>query len=184
MSGNLRDFARAAVESNRIRFGDVRRLQRDILPSRITTREEAEVLIALDGVIEKADRDWRDYLIRTVRDFAVWGLRPVGRVDREKAEWLIVTLSSGVARKTARIIVREIVRAATQVDDALLVWAARPGRISTQQGPKRNVARGDADAIDWLRCRGVTPEERAIEAAAQMARPAPGGWTGTAGDGS
>jgi hypothetical protein len=53
MSGTLRDFARAALDSNRIRFGDVRRLQRDILPSRITTREEAEVLIALDGGIAK-----------------------------------------------------------------------------------------------------------------------------------
>jgi hypothetical protein len=165
MSGTLRDFARAAVESNRIRFGDVRRLQRDILPSRITTREEAEVLIALDGVIEKADRDWRDYLIRTVRDFAVWGLRPVGQVDREKAEWLIAILSSGVSRKTAGTIVREIVRAAALVDDALLVWAARYRRDSAQQGSMRNATQGDAAAIDWLFCRRGTPEERAIEAA-------------------
>jgi hypothetical protein len=110
-------------------------------------REEAEVLIALDGMIEKADRDWRACLIGIVRDFVVWGLRPVGRVDREKAEWLIVTLSSGVARKTARIIVREIVRAATQVDDALLVWAARHRRASTQQGSKGNAARDNAPAV-------------------------------------
>ena len=46
-SSTLRDFASAAVQSKRIRFGDLRRLKRDILPARITTREEAEVLIAL-----------------------------------------------------------------------------------------------------------------------------------------
>jgi hypothetical protein len=48
MSSTLRDFASAAVQSKRIRFGDLRRLKRDILPARITTREEAEVLIALE----------------------------------------------------------------------------------------------------------------------------------------
>ena len=37
MSGStLRDFASAAVQSKRIRFGDLRRLKRDILPARIT----------------------------------------------------------------------------------------------------------------------------------------------------
>ena len=102
MSSTLRDFASAAVQSKRIRFGDLRRLKRDILPARITTQEEAEVLIELDAVVEKADREWRSYLIGTVRDFVVWGLTPVGQVDRAKAEWLVVVLSSGVARKTAR----------------------------------------------------------------------------------
>ena len=58
--------------------------QADILPARITTQEEAEVLIALDAVVEKADQEWRSYLIATVRDFVVWGLSPVGRVDRPK----------------------------------------------------------------------------------------------------
>src|SRR5215212_11934647 len=89
MSSTLRDFASAAVQSKRIRFGDLRRLKRDILPARITTREEVEVLIALDAVIERADREWRSYLIATVRDFVVWGLSPVGRIDRQKAEWLV-----------------------------------------------------------------------------------------------
>ena len=40
MSTTLRDFVLNAVEMNRIRFADLRRLQRDILPYRITTREE------------------------------------------------------------------------------------------------------------------------------------------------
>ena len=35
MSSTLRDFASAAVQSKRIRFGDLRRLKRDILPARI-----------------------------------------------------------------------------------------------------------------------------------------------------
>src|SRR3954467_10642486 len=102
MNASLRDFVSRALEHKRIRFGDLRRLKRDILPARLTTREEAEVLIALDAVVEKADREWRSYLIGTVRDFVVWGLSPVGQVDRAKAEWLVAVLSSGVARQTAR----------------------------------------------------------------------------------
>src|SRR5829696_6427777 len=82
MSSTLRDFASAASQSKRIRLGYLRRLKRDILPARITTREQVEVLIALDAVIERADREWRSYLIATVRDFVVWGLSPVGRPGR------------------------------------------------------------------------------------------------------
>ena len=63
-------------------------------------------------MVERADREWRSYLIGTVRDFVVWGLIPVGQVDRAKAEWLATVLSSGVARKTARTLAREIAREA------------------------------------------------------------------------
>jgi hypothetical protein len=54
----------------------MRCLQRDVLPARITTCEQAEVLIALDRELQSADPDWRDYLVLTVRDFVVWGLGP------------------------------------------------------------------------------------------------------------
>jgi hypothetical protein len=136
-SSTLRDFANAAIQSKRIRFGDLRRLKRDILPARITTREEAEVLIALDSVVEKADREWRSYLIGTVRDFVVWGLSPVGQVDRAKAEWLVAVLSSGVARKTARTLAREIAREAYQVDEALLIFETGRRKWARQQAAER-----------------------------------------------
>src|SRR3954470_6193770 len=143
-SSTLRDFASAAVQSKRIRFGDLRRLKRDILPARITTREEAEVLIALDAVIEKADREWRSYLIGTVRDFVVWGVSPVGQVDRAKAEWLVAVLSSDVARKTARTLSREIAREAYQVDEALLLFGA--GRRKWQGSNRMGLPQHARDA--------------------------------------
>jgi len=121
MSGtSLRDFVSRTLEHKRIRFGDLRRLKRDILPARITTREQAEVLIALDSSIDKADREWRRYLIATVRDFAIWGSPPAGRMDRDKAEWLAAALQAGSSRKTARAITREIVREAPELDGAAL----------------------------------------------------------------
>ncbi len=111
MNSTLRDFVSHARESGRIRFADLRRLQRDILPARITTCEEAELLIALDGSVQRTDPDWSNYLIGTVRDFVVWGLPPVGAMDRDKAEWLAALLSDG-STKTARSIAREVAREA------------------------------------------------------------------------
>jgi hypothetical protein len=67
-------------------------------------------------------------LIGTVRDFVVWGLSPVGRVDHAKAEWLVAVLSSGVARKTARTLAREVVREAHHADEALVIFAAGRGK--------------------------------------------------------
>ena len=64
MSNSLREFVSKALENERILFGDIRRLQRDILPACITSRDEVEALLALDRLVERADRDWREYLVR------------------------------------------------------------------------------------------------------------------------
>ena len=50
----LREFADKAVETNRIGFGDLRRLKRDVLPQRIATTDEAELLLAIDGALARA----------------------------------------------------------------------------------------------------------------------------------
>ena len=126
MSTSLRDFVRHAREANRIRFGDVRRLRRDILPARIATREEAEMLIDLDRCVSTVDRGWSDYLVVTVRDFTIWGTPPIGIVDRDKAEWIIAALSNGGVTKNGRAIARGVAGAAPQVADALQAFARRP----------------------------------------------------------
>jgi hypothetical protein len=135
MSGtSLRDFVSRAVEHKRIRFGDLRRLQRDILPARITTREQAEVLVALDSFVDKADREWRRYLIATVRDFTIWGSPPAGKIDIDKAEWLVAALRTS-SPKTAGAITREIVREAPEVDDeAVQALSVNPRRA--RAGPR------------------------------------------------
>ena len=135
MSGtSLRDFISRTMEHKRIRFGDLRRLKRDVLPARITTREQAEVLIALDSCVDKADREWRRYLIATVRDFAIWGSLPAGKIDIDKAEWLVAALRTS-SRKTGRAITREIVREAPDVDDEALQALSVNPRRGRRGGP-------------------------------------------------
>ncbi len=152
-STSLREFVSHARQAGRIRFGDLRRLQRDILPARLTTREEAEALIALDRAVTRADPDWSNYLVGTVRDFVVWGLAPVGLIDRDKAEWLGSVLSSGGISKTARMIAREVVREACAVDEVLVAFGGRkPRRHSRESLRPENAAMSSApnDAVSDL----------------------------------
>ena len=138
MSGTpLQDFVCRALEHKRISFGDLRRLQRDILPDRITTREEAEILLALDRSVDRADRSWRDYLVRAVRDFVIWGSPPAGHIDSDKAQWLMTTLNVSLP-KTARTITREIVREGPAFDDDLWAVAAssQPNACKKQHSAK------------------------------------------------
>ena len=56
MSASLRAFVTKALERNRISFGDLRRLQRTVLPNGLVTREQAEVLIAFEQTIPAPTR--------------------------------------------------------------------------------------------------------------------------------
>ena len=134
---SLHQFAARVLAHDRILFGDLKRLQRDILPARITTREEAEILLFLDSAVHRTDRAWPSYLTTTVRDFAVWGLDPAGSLDRHKAEWISAALATAEPTRTARILLREIVQEARQIDkDALLELghAARNAEAHVRQG--------------------------------------------------
>src|SRR5215218_8733897 len=135
MSGTtLRDFVVNAVEMNRIRFADLRRLQRDILPYRITTQQEAEMLLSLDATVERADRDWREYLVPADAQFAVWGLEPVGRVDQGKADWLLEAVALAPP-KTASAIIRHVVIEAPLIDAAVTLRKPLGREMPTPPAP-------------------------------------------------
>src|SRR3954454_21184497 len=88
INSSLQAFASNVHKAGRISFGDVKRLQRDILPDGIRTRAEPELLLTLDQTISRADRAFADWLVAMMVDFVVWGVRPTGTVDAETAAWL------------------------------------------------------------------------------------------------
>ncbi len=111
MDTALSAFVSKATAKNRITFGDVRRLQRDVLPDGVVSRDEAELLITLDRNVGKADRSWADYLVETVMAFVVWVEEPTGLIDDDTVLWLAEALSSGGAlTKNGRLIAREVAR--------------------------------------------------------------------------
>src|SRR5215207_35445 len=131
MSASLRAFVTKALELNRIGFGDLRRLQRTVLPHGPVTREQAEVLIALDQTIARTDKAWAGYLAAALTDFVVWRSSSPGRVEPEMAAWLVVSLSCGRPTRTTRTIARAIVQEAQHCEEPLIGFAlTSPKRLS------------------------------------------------------
>lgn len=106
-TSTLSAFVQTALRDKRIRFGDVRRLQRNVLADGIASREDAETLLALDRSIAKPDPAWTDFLVSAVRSFVVDVLEPKGVVDAAKAAWL-AGLAGPRPSKAVRTIAQEI----------------------------------------------------------------------------
>ena len=119
----LEKFVARALHARRIGFGDLRRLQRDILPEGISTPAEAEALIGLDAAVSKVDEAWLCYLAGLCRDFVVRP-SPAGGVEPNTLAWLVDCLS-GAKPATALFIARELVRVADVTDPALLALTRR-----------------------------------------------------------
>jgi hypothetical protein len=123
-NNNLAEIVAKTIVKGRISFGDVRRLQRDVLPDGVSSREEVELLLALDRAATRTDRSWTEWLVPAIVDFVVWGERPTGLVEADAASWLTGVLGAGgTPTKAARLIAREIAREAERVDEAVVAFA-------------------------------------------------------------
>ena len=122
-------FANKVTRSNRIVFGDLRRLQRDVLPTGPSCREDIETLLSLDS-LGQLDDEWPGYLVTAVRDFVLTSSDPPGSVDADSAAWLATALADARPR-TAAAVVRAILVKAHQADEALLAFGRRGAQRST-----------------------------------------------------
>jgi hypothetical protein len=151
----LRAFASKARASNRLLYGDLRRLQRDVLPTGAVTREEVEILLALDGM-ERLDDGWPGYLATTVSEFALSTADPPGVIEGEAAAWLVTSLS-GVSAKTAAAVVRAIAADAQHVNEALLSFVRRGAKRPSPSWSDRRMD-GDGLSGSWIEDRhGAAP---------------------------
>jgi hypothetical protein len=135
MEVSLSDFAGKVRAKNRITFGDVQRLRRDVLPDGIESREQAELLLELDRSIARIERSWEACLVALFVDFVVWAERPTGIVDEATAEWVSTVLGAPEgATRTARLIAREIADEATGFEnDALSTFGAGLAKTSPSE---------------------------------------------------
>jgi hypothetical protein len=129
---DLRRFADEICEAGLMTAADVKRLSDLALEIGISTREEADVLIALDRAVKRADEAaeaaWADLFSALLVDFAVWGARPTGYVDAKTARWLVTAVNAcGGPSENARRAIAQMVREARRVDEALLVFVMRRG---------------------------------------------------------
>lgn len=130
----LREFVDHVMDRRVIDDEDVRILQREILHEVVLTRDIIDVLVALDRAVADKSPLFADVLLAFCVDFSVWESRPTGRIDRDKAHWLVTTLSAGDGpTPLAQKIAFEVVREAEFCDEALVSFALRKAdaRIST-----------------------------------------------------
>ena len=143
IKNSLREFTARVLESKRISEYDVRILQRSILEDGIASRDEADVLIALDRAIGAAHPAWAAYLTGAVVEFVVWTSRPTGVVDSNTARWLAASLGCGTGpTDTAARIAFEVVKEAERTDEILLAFVMR-----VAQGRQAREQAGDASVL-------------------------------------
>jgi hypothetical protein len=124
----LREFVDRVMDRRAIDEEDVKMLQRNILSDIVVTRDVVDILVALDRAVPQSCAAYADYLVALVVDFAVWENRPTGVIDRDKAHWLVTTLSAGEGpTAAAQRIPFEIAREAEHCDEALIAFAFARG---------------------------------------------------------
>ena len=135
---SLEHFIQDIVGKSEISLDDVRRLRRDVLPNGIESRDEADLLIALDRAVDRRHGVWSAFVLEAVVQYVVWTARPTGYVDREAANWLVASLTAGRGpTRLADAIAFEIVREAEGADAALVTFALQSasGRFSAVVPP-------------------------------------------------
>jgi hypothetical protein len=125
---SVQQFCNHAVSAGTISDEDLLVLKREVLPDGLMSREDADLLIALERAVMGSDA-FADFLVASVVDFAVWGTRPTGYIDRDVATWLASSLSGrdGPSPVGARIAM-EVVREAQGSAESLTAFALEANR--------------------------------------------------------
>ena len=124
IKAQLREYMERVIEAKQISADDVRDLQRNVLEDGLTSRAEADALLALDRSLP-ADESWGDVLVALMVDYVVWGTRPTGKVTAEDGEWLSGALEVGTPTPTALRIAYAVAEEAEQIDESLLAFILR-----------------------------------------------------------
>jgi hypothetical protein len=126
---SLEIFVNEVLHRGHMSVEDVRCLQRDILADGIESRDECDVLIALDRAVGDKSAAWSAFVIQAVVDYVVWTSRPTGKVDRETAQWLTTSLSAGTGpTNVALAIAFDVVRECERADEILVTFVMQWAR--------------------------------------------------------
>jgi hypothetical protein len=121
LNGKLQEFACTVIAKGQIGYGDVRRLQRDCLPGGIADRDEAELMIALNAKLVRADKAWAQWLVAAVTGFVADG-EEGGRPGKEcSGDWIervLAAPTTRLGRRIARQVQRELERRGFQSANA------------------------------------------------------------------
>lgn len=132
MSADLRHFIESAIDRQFISASDVQMLQNDVLKHGLSSKREAESLLALDRSVA-ADESWGPFLTSLVVDFVVRGREPEGVIEHDDCLWLATVLDVGGPTKTAMSIAYSVLDRSLNVGAALLDFIMRGRHQERQQ---------------------------------------------------
>lgn len=114
IDGKLHEFVCGVAAKGQISYGDVRRLQRNYLPSGITNREELELLISANKKLIRADKAWTQWLVASLVEFVAKREVREYPFQEDAGEWvgriLAASTTTSVGRGIARNVRRELAR--------------------------------------------------------------------------
>jgi hypothetical protein len=174
INGKLQDFAAGATARGQISFGDVRRLQRDCLPLGITTRDEAECLVALDATLVRADRAWAAWLVPALAEFVTAQQAAGVAGEGGTKAWLQGLLvqspsAAALSRKVARHIRRS--RVAPPADEATEAQPRVQRKVRTckaGRAPRKSARTVRSDIVMQRSRRAVARTKRTASGATIM----------------
>jgi hypothetical protein len=179
INAKLQEFVCAVVAKGQVRYGDVRRLQRDYLPGGITKREELELLISLNAKLVRADKTWPQWLVAAVAEFVAnqqAGEHPVGEATGEWVGRLLAASTTRLGRRIGRELRRELGRRrgiqSTNADET------HPKGIGSDDIAQQFQARAPKNSLDKRSLRRAKAQcavrHKAIQGAAPLAGAAHG----------
>jgi hypothetical protein len=131
IKSSLREFVDRVADKNAIGEDDVQFLCQTVLEDGLISRQDAEMLLALDRS-HVAGPDWDDALVALMVDYVVWGTRPTGCVTADDARWLAAALELGGPTETAMRIAYAVIEEAHVIDESLIQFIMR-GRQQSQR---------------------------------------------------
>jgi hypothetical protein len=129
---SLEDLAARIEGKGRIGKYDVEAMRLTVLKDGLVSREQAELLIALDRKVDSVHFSWSSYFAAALADFVVWNSEPAGYVDADKAQWIVPLLTGeGATNRATRALVA-IAQEAECFDAAFFAQASAPKRQRSQ----------------------------------------------------
>ena len=136
MKHSLEDFAAEVREKGRIGKYDVQTLQQTLLKDGLSSRADADLLIALDREVDSIHFSWPAFFIAALTEFAVWNSGRPGYIDEEKSTWLLPLLTGEGATDRGRRALAAIAREAECFDETFF---AQPPSLRPSHSPRDRI---------------------------------------------
>lgn len=119
----LMSLADDIAADRKISADEALRMRREIFPDGVVTRQEADVMVALQGRVANSDEAWANAFVEAIVDHVLQSGAHAGHVDEAAVTWLIASFGYEGAAETEFEVVLKVLERAESAPDSLSVFA-------------------------------------------------------------